>query len=113
MGGSSELTGPDLTNGVAVDQLAEGQTLVGHAGGEAVLVARSGGEVFAIGAACTHYGGALGDGILVGDTVRCPLHHACFSLRSGEAVRAPALNAVACFDVEQRDGKLFVLGKRD
>ena len=113
MGGSSELTGPDLANGVAVTQLAEGQTLVGHANGEAVLVARSGGEVFAIGAACTHYGGALGDGIVVGDTVRCPLHHACFSLRSGEAVRAPALNPVACFDVEQRDGKLFVLGKRE
>ncbi len=113
MGGSSELTGPDLTSGIAVTQLAEGQTLVGHANGEAVLVARSGGEVFAIGAACTHYGGALADGIMVGDTVRCPLHHACFSLRSGEAVRAPALNPVACFDVEQRDGKLFVLGKRE
>jgi NADPH-dependent 2,4-dienoyl-CoA reductase/sulfur reductase-like enzyme/nitrite reductase/ring-hydroxylating ferredoxin subunit len=113
MGGSSELTGPDLTKGVAVAQLAEGATLVGQANGEAVLVARSGGELFAVGASCTHYGGALVDGIIVGDTVRCPLHHACFSLRSGEAVRAPALNPVACFDVEQRDGKLFVLGKRE
>jgi NADPH-dependent 2,4-dienoyl-CoA reductase/sulfur reductase-like enzyme/nitrite reductase/ring-hydroxylating ferredoxin subunit len=113
MGGSSELTGPDLTKGVAVTQLTEGATLVGQANGEAVLVARSGGEFFAIGASCTHYGGALADGIMVGDTVRCPLHHACFSLRSGEAVRAPALNPVSCFDVEQRDGKLFVLSKRE
>lgn len=113
MGGSSELTGPDLTKGVPATQLTEGATLVGHAHGEAVLVAKIAGEVFAIGASCSHYGGPLGDGLLVGDTVRCPLHHACFSLRTGEALRAPALNPVACFDVEQREGKLLVLGKRE
>src|ERR1700722_2142183 len=113
MAGGNELSGPDLTQGIAVTQLTEGKPLVGHAQGEAVLLARASGEIFAIGATCTHYSGPLGEGLVVGDTVRCPLHHACFSLRSGEAVRAPALNPVACFDIEQRDGKLFVLGKRD
>ncbi|WP_394842823.1 FAD-dependent oxidoreductase [Pendulispora brunnea] len=111
-GGDTKLAGPDLAAGIGVGELGDGATLLGHAHGEAVLVARRGGEVFAIGATCTHYGGPLAEGLRVDDTVRCPWHHACFSLRTGEAVRAPALNPVPCFEVEQRDGKLYVLGKR-
>jgi NADPH-dependent 2,4-dienoyl-CoA reductase/sulfur reductase-like enzyme/nitrite reductase/ring-hydroxylating ferredoxin subunit len=112
MSGSQELTGPDLSAGFAATELAEGQMLVGHAGGEAVLLARSASKVFAVGAHCTHYGAPLADGLLVGDTVRCPYHHACFALESGEAVRAPARDPIACFDVEERAGKLYVLAKR-
>jgi 3-phenylpropionate/trans-cinnamate dioxygenase ferredoxin reductase subunit len=86
--------------------------LVGHADGEAVLVARGAARVFAIGAHCTHYGAPLADGLLVGDTVRCPYHHACFSLATGEVLRAPARDPVACYRVEERAGKLYVLGKQ-
>src|SRR5262249_55490733 len=49
-----------------------------------------------------------GEGLMVDDTVRCPLHHACFSLRTGEALAAPALTAVSCWRVERRDGYIFV-----
>jgi apoptosis-inducing factor 3 len=49
--------------------------------------------------------------MMVGDTVRCPWHHACFSLRTGEAIRAPALAPVTCWKVETTDRKLFVGGK--
>jgi NADPH-dependent 2,4-dienoyl-CoA reductase/sulfur reductase-like enzyme/nitrite reductase/ring-hydroxylating ferredoxin subunit len=113
MGGQAELTGPDLTAGVPESQLTEGGMVLGHAAGEAVLLARSGGEVFALGATCSHYGGPLAEGLVVGDTVRCPWHHACFSLRTGEALRAPALNDVSVWRVERRDGSLFVTGKGD
>src|SRR3954452_18370868 len=84
-------SGPDLTQGVAFDQIADGTMLAGQVDGEAVLMARRGDEIFAVGATCTHYNGPLPEGILVGETVRCPWHHACFSLRTGVAVRAPAL----------------------
>ena len=90
-----EPSGPDLTLGVAADSLADGQMLAGHVGDDAVLVARRGSEFFAIGATCTHYSGPLAEGLMVGDTVRCPWHHACFSLRTGEALHAPALAPVA------------------
>ncbi|MGO9835928.1 MAG: FAD-dependent oxidoreductase [Polyangiaceae bacterium] len=107
-----KLTGPDLAAGVDAGDVKDGALLAGHAHGKPVLVARRGAELFAIGAKCTHYGGPLPEGLLVDDTVRCPWHHACFSLRTGEALRAPALNPVPCFAVEERAGKVFVLGER-
>src|SRR5438309_10288542 len=103
--------GPDLGQGVALADIADGGMLLGHAGGEAVLLARRGRELFAVGAECTHYHGPLAEGILVEDTVRCPWHHACFSLRTGKALRAPALNPVSCWRVEQQDEKIFVREK--
>jgi NADPH-dependent 2,4-dienoyl-CoA reductase/sulfur reductase-like enzyme/nitrite reductase/ring-hydroxylating ferredoxin subunit len=106
-------SGSDLTLGVSVDDLLDGRMLVGHVGEEAVLVARRGDEFFAIGATCTHYGGPLAEGLMVEDTVRCPWHHACFSLRTGEALRAPALSPVTCWSVEQHDSKIFVRSKRE
>src|ERR1043166_4646987 len=93
----SETTGPDLTLGVAIDTIADGPMLAGHVGEDAVLLARRGNEFFAVGANCTHYGGPLAEGLLIDDTVRCPWHHACFSLRTGEALHAPALAPVACW----------------
>jgi NADPH-dependent 2,4-dienoyl-CoA reductase/sulfur reductase-like enzyme/nitrite reductase/ring-hydroxylating ferredoxin subunit len=105
-------SGPDLAQGIASTDLVEGGMLAGHVGDEQVLLARQGKEVFAVSAQCSHYHGPLAEGLLVGDTVRCPWHHACFSLRTGEALRAPALSPIDCWSVEQRDGKIFVLGKR-
>jgi 3-phenylpropionate/trans-cinnamate dioxygenase ferredoxin reductase subunit len=113
MGGETKLTGPDFATGVALRDLPEGGALLGHAAGEAVMVVRHGHQFFAVGANCTHYGGPLSEGVVVGDEVRCPWHHACFSLRTGEPLRAPALNAVPCFDVETRGERLYVLGKRE
>lgn len=107
----SQPSGPDLTQGVPFADLADGAVLLGHVGDDAVLLARRGQDVFAIGATCTHYGGPLAEGLLAGDTVRCPWHHACFSLRTGEALRAPALNPVPCWRVERQDGRIVVREK--
>jgi NADPH-dependent 2,4-dienoyl-CoA reductase/sulfur reductase-like enzyme/nitrite reductase/ring-hydroxylating ferredoxin subunit len=104
--------GPDLTLGVALSDIPASGLLKGHVGEEAVLLARSGGEFFAVGASCTHYHGPLADGLIEGETVRCPWHHACFSLRTGEALRAPAFDPIGCWSTTQRDGKVFVGAKK-
>ncbi|WIY53911.1 FAD-dependent oxidoreductase [Devosia sp. YIM 151766] len=94
---------PDLTKGINLIDFGGRQMLRGHVGKASVVLALVGDEVLAVDARCTHYGGALDDGLLSGDTVRCPLHHACFSLRTGEALGVPAFDSLSCWLVE-RDG---------
>jgi NADPH-dependent 2,4-dienoyl-CoA reductase/sulfur reductase-like enzyme/nitrite reductase/ring-hydroxylating ferredoxin subunit len=103
--------GADLGNGVAVNDLADGAILQGKVAGEDVILVRRGSNFFALGATCTHYGGALAKGLVVGDTVRCPLHHACFSLRTGEVLRPPAFDPVPCWRVERIADTVFVREK--
>jgi apoptosis-inducing factor 3 len=111
MGGPIEIKGPDLAKGVPLVGLGDGMTLLGHVGEAPVLVVRRDGELLAISAICTHYDSPLADGIIVGDTVHCPMHHACFDLRTGEAT-APAFKPVASWNVELRGESFFVTGKR-
>src|SRR5712671_1689738 len=107
----SNPAGPDLATGIPVDDLPDGHMLAGHVGEDAVLLARRGNEFFAIGATCSHYSGPLAEGLMVDDTVRCPWHHACFSLRTGEALAAPAFNPVSCWRVEESGDRIFVRDK--
>ena len=98
----------DLSKGVSAAGLDDGGMVLGHVGDKDVVLVRSGGELFAVGANCTHYRGPLAEGLVVGDTIRCPWHHACFSLRTGEALRAPALDPIACWRVEREGDQIFV-----
>ncbi len=102
---------PDFTQGVAASSVADGAMVVGRVGKADVLLTRQGGEWFAVGAHCTHYRGPLAKGLIVGDTIRCPLHHACFNLRTGEAVQAPAFDPIACWQVEHEGDQVFVRNK--
>lgn len=111
MGGDAEATGPDFSNGIAVAAVPAGTTLAGRVGEEPVLLSRFGDELFAVGGTCTHYGAALANGLCNDETVRCPLHHACFSLKSGEALQAPALDDLDRWQVDVEDGTIFVRSK--
>jgi apoptosis-inducing factor 3 len=104
--------GPDLKQGVPVGDVPDGGMIAGQVDGDPALLVRRGEEWFAVGAACTHYSGPLPEGLVVGDTVRCPWHHACFSLRTGQALRPPALNDLPSWEVEQRDGRVYVGARR-
>lgn len=105
-------SGPDLTRGVPLTAFKDGK-LLGHVGEEDVLLVQAGGDIFAIEPACSHYHGPLAEGLVVGDTIRCPWHHACFSLRTGEATRPPALNALAVWDVSRDRDNIIVQRKRE
>lgn len=98
----------DLEAGVPLDALADGATVSGQWRGKTILLARRGTEIFAVGASCTHLGGPLAKGLVVEDTVRCPWHHACFSLRTGRALEAPAFDSLPRYAVEIRDGRAFL-----
>jgi nitrite reductase/ring-hydroxylating ferredoxin subunit len=104
--------GPDLAQGVAPTDFS-GETLLGHVGNQDVLLVRSGPEIFAIDAHCSHYHGPLAEGLVVGDSIRCPWHHACFDLRTGEAARAPALTPLTVWQVEHEGDRIFVRQKRE
>jgi len=102
---------PDFRSGFPLTRLADGGMVLGHVDGEEAILARRGDAVFAVGAHCTHYHGPLAEGLIDGDTVRCPWHHACFSLGTGEALRAPALDPIACWQVERVGDTVFVRDK--
>src|SRR6266403_3065362 len=106
------LAGPDLSKGIALSEFAS-ETLLGHVGDDEVLLVRSGSEIFAVGAHCSHYHGPLAEGLVVGESIRCPWHHDCFNLRTGEATRAPALNPLAVWQVEHEGNRIFVRRKRE
>ena len=105
-------TGPDLSQGVMPSEFS-GDMLLGHVGDDDVLLVRSGSEIFAIDAHCSHYHGPLAEGLVDGESIRCPWHHACFDLRTGEAIRAPAFNSIAVWKVDHEGNRIFVRQKRE
>ena len=110
MAHTKELSGPDLAAGIEVSRARRRCATAGHAHGDAVMLVRSGTTIRAVGATCTHYSGPLAEGLVVGETVRCPWHHACFDLRTGEALGAPALDPIPCYEVV-RSGDRVTVGR--
>jgi NADPH-dependent 2,4-dienoyl-CoA reductase/sulfur reductase-like enzyme/nitrite reductase/ring-hydroxylating ferredoxin subunit len=101
----------DLSNGIPIADLPDGSMIAGKLGEEEILLAREGDEVHAVGAHCSHYHAPLVDGMLAGGTVRCPWHHACFDLKTGAVLRAPALTPLPVWRVERRGDRFFVREK--
>ncbi|MCK1711868.1 MULTISPECIES: FAD-dependent oxidoreductase [unclassified Bradyrhizobium] len=112
MNEESKPSGPDLTKGVSLTEFKDGK-LLGHVGAEDVLLVQASNEIFAIEPSCSHYHGPLAEGLVVDDTIRCPWHHACFSLRTGEPTRPPALNALAVWEVTRDRDRILVQRKRE
>lgn len=108
MAHDTQPTGPDLRAGVALADVPAQGVLAGHVDGEAVLLARLDDGLHAVGGSCTHYGAPLAEGLVAHGEIHCPWHHACFSLRTGAALKAPAFAPLPRWKVETAGDRVFV-----
>ena len=99
----------DLTQGIDVEAVPDGGILAGVVGEDRVFLWRNGDRLKAYSADCPHLGGPLDKGIVVaGATIRCPWHHACFDLATGEATAAPAFDALLEYPITFDNGRFCV-----
>ena len=88
--------------------LRDGQMRCVEADGTVVMVARTGGDLYALSDHCSHRGGPLHEGKLDGLTVICPWHDSVFDLRDGALVHGPAAYPQPAWDVRARAGRIEV-----
>ena len=103
----TDSTALDLKGGIPLDRIADGTMLAGQIDGEDAILIRRGDTIHAIGALCPHYHAPLAEGLLEGDVLHCPMHHAQFDIRSGAALCAPALDDLPCWHVERVGGRVY------
>jgi NADPH-dependent 2,4-dienoyl-CoA reductase/sulfur reductase-like enzyme/nitrite reductase/ring-hydroxylating ferredoxin subunit len=97
----------DFRSGIPADSLTDGAMVRGLIDGEEAILLRQGDALYALGAQCTHYHAELAEGLLAGSVLHCPMHHSQFDIRTGEALCAPALDALPCWRVERVGDQVF------
>ena len=90
-------------------ELSEGQMMLARIGREDVVVCRCNEGFFAFSNQCTHRGGPLSDGAIIGCTVQCPWHGSQFDVRSGRVVAGPAEQKIQTYRIDIRAGEVYVL----
>ena len=91
-----------------VDDLVDGQLKEVRVGDTDVLLARADGQYYALYPKCTHYQAPLAKGLLNGHRLVCPWHNACFDVRDGHRLEAPALNGLPTHEVRIEGDQVFV-----
>jgi uncharacterized membrane protein/nitrite reductase/ring-hydroxylating ferredoxin subunit len=90
-------------------ELGDGQMMLAQVEGERVVIGRCGEGIFAFGDACTHRGGSLSDGALVGCVVQCPWHGSQFDVRTGRVVAGPAQKKILTYKTDIRGGEVYLV----
>ncbi|GAB3029298.1 FAD-dependent oxidoreductase [Spirosoma pulveris] len=91
-----------------IDDLADGDLKEVRVGDTDVLLARADGQFYALHPKCSHYQGPLAKGLLNGHRLVCPWHNACFDIRDGHRLEAPALNGLPTHEVRIEGDQVFV-----
>ena len=89
-------------------EFADGEMKQVSANGAEILLARVDGNFHAVGAHCTHYGAPLVEGVLSGERIICPWHHACFNVTSGNLEEPPAFDALPRYEVKIDNDQVIV-----
>lgn len=82
-----------------VDEVAPGKTKVVEVGGLSILLANSGGKLFAVSNLCSHADEKLECGRMKNGWIACPIHGARFDLETGEPMNPPATQPIATYEV--------------
>lgn len=90
------------------EDVSEGQVIVVEARGKRIAVCRSNGVLYAIDDRCTHDNGPLGEGELIEGEIECPRHGARFDIKTGKAMCLPAVGAVKTYEVDIREGDIWI-----
>jgi nitrite reductase/ring-hydroxylating ferredoxin subunit/uncharacterized membrane protein len=98
----------DWTAVLADAAIGEGEMRAVDVDGVSILLARRGGEVFALSNTCVHRGGQLDQGELEGDCVKCPLHGSVFRLEDGSVEQGPAAFPQPALESRVNDGSIEV-----
>jgi len=96
------------TQALADAALGEGEMKTVEVGGASILIARRGGNVYALSNTCVHRGGSLADGELVGECVKCPLHGSVFQLADGSVEQGPAAYVQPVLETRVHEGSIEV-----
>ncbi|SYZ72186.1 Naphthalene 1,2-dioxygenase system ferredoxin subunit [Candidatus Zixiibacteriota bacterium] len=92
----------------SLSDLREGEVRSFSANGREIVLAIQDGAVYALDNLCTHDGGDLGDGELKNGHVECPRHGAWFDIKTGAAIRMPAVEGIQTYEVKIENGEVFV-----
>lgn len=97
-----------MGDAVAADSIVDGGGVVGFFGEDRAVVVRADGKLHAVSAVCTHQGCTVG---VNSDehTLDCPCHGSRYTLK-GKVVEGPAARNLATLSVEEKDGKIALVG---
>jgi 3-phenylpropionate/trans-cinnamate dioxygenase ferredoxin subunit len=93
-------------------ELVDGEIKSFNIDGETFLLARRGEKIYALEDTCSHDGAELSDGDLVDGQIQCARHGGRFDLKTGEATQMPAIAGIKSYNVEIRDGDIYVSPKK-
>ncbi len=91
-----------------VNDIPAGERLFIEIGGQPIVLFSLNGEFLATGDVCTHDGGSIGEGEVIGDEIVCPRHGARFNIKTGEVLSLPAVTGIPIYPVRIKDGYIEV-----
>ena len=91
-----------------VEELEMDQMKLLHLDGSRIVLARTTDGYVAFDDRCTHRGGSLAGGVMIGGVVQCPWHGSQFDCRGGSVKAGPAEKPIAIYRVIEREGKVYL-----